>query len=363
MSTTIKTGWLNDKNGDKFAPKTLTSQVQTSDGVLLEDKIQADIQAARVQVDDKLSDTSENPIQNKAVYNVLDTLATEFNEALEAKADDVVATSSEPGLMSAADKKKLDGIATNANNYTLPSAGSSLGGVKSGGDVTISDGVITVKDDSHNHVISNIDGLQDALNAKATKDAASQAAAGLMSASDKTKLDGIPADPARAFYITVTQTGADSYSVDKTGQEILDAYDAGCVLIADYGYEGYHYCMSKYTETQGDGVDVVINSSTIRFFANNAEYNSVITIYIQLGKYGPNDINNIRVEHYKSTMLVDHLGNSSNPHNVTLTQLGVNATADELNYVDGVTSNIQTQLDNVVAQKAQVQIITWGADD
>jgi len=106
-------------------------------------------------------------------------------------AEKTTATSSQDGLMSAADKSKLDGIATNANNYTLPSAGSSLGGVKSGGDVTISDGVITVKDDSHNHVISNIDGLQDALNAKATKDAASQSAAGLMSADDKKKLDGI----------------------------------------------------------------------------------------------------------------------------------------------------------------------------
>lgn len=35
--------------------------------------------------------------------------------------------------------------------YALPEAGESLGGVKSGGDVTISGGVITVNDDSHNH--------------------------------------------------------------------------------------------------------------------------------------------------------------------------------------------------------------------
>jgi hypothetical protein len=42
----------------------------------------------------------------------------------------------------------------------LPSAaGSSLGLVKSGGDVTISSGVITVKDDSHNHTIANVDNL------------------------------------------------------------------------------------------------------------------------------------------------------------------------------------------------------------
>lgn len=66
-----------------------------------------------------------------------------------------------------AEKEKLEGIASGANKYSLPSAGSSLGGVKTGGDVTISSGVITVNDDSHNHVISNVDGLQDALDGKA----------------------------------------------------------------------------------------------------------------------------------------------------------------------------------------------------
>lgn len=74
------------------------------------------------------------------------------------------ATQTSSGLMSSDDKTKLDGIAEGANNYTLPSAGTSLGGVKSGGDVTISSGLITVNDDSHNHIIANVDGLQDILN-------------------------------------------------------------------------------------------------------------------------------------------------------------------------------------------------------
>ena len=43
MSTTINKGWLTDNNGNKFAPKTLLSQVQTSDGKLLEVKIAEDI--------------------------------------------------------------------------------------------------------------------------------------------------------------------------------------------------------------------------------------------------------------------------------------------------------------------------------
>lgn len=49
---------------------------------------------------------------------------------------------------------------------TYGAAGTALGLVKTGGDVTIADGVITVNDDSHNHTIANVDGLQDALDAK-----------------------------------------------------------------------------------------------------------------------------------------------------------------------------------------------------
>lgn len=40
------------------------------------------------------------------------------------------ATTSVAGKMSAADKTKLDGIAASANNYVLPAAGASIGGVK-----------------------------------------------------------------------------------------------------------------------------------------------------------------------------------------------------------------------------------------
>ena len=62
-----------------------------------------------------------------------------------------------------------------------------------------------------------------------------------------------------------------------------------------------------------------------------------------------------------TTALNTHVNNKSNPHGVTLSQLGVTATAaelnimdgvtattTELNYVDGVTSNVQTQLNSKV---------------
>lgn len=56
------------------------------------------------------------------------------------------ATGSSAGLMSADDKTKLDGIAAGANKYVLPVASSSaLGGVKSGGDISVDNsGNVTV---------------------------------------------------------------------------------------------------------------------------------------------------------------------------------------------------------------------------
>lgn len=57
-----------------------------------------------------------------------------------------VATTSANGLMSSADKAKLDGIAAQANKYVLPAAGTSIGGVKQGTaveDATSAEDIIT----------------------------------------------------------------------------------------------------------------------------------------------------------------------------------------------------------------------------
>jgi hypothetical protein len=79
------------------------------------------------------------------------------------------ANSTAAGLMSASDKSKLDGVQAGANSYSLPTATSSvLGGVKvtTGNGLGNSSGTISVS-------------------------AATTSAAGAMSASDKTKLNGI----------------------------------------------------------------------------------------------------------------------------------------------------------------------------
>lgn len=147
-----------------------------------------------------------------------------------------VATTAANGFMSSDDKTKLNGIAANANNYTLPTAGQDkLGGVKTSSSVTnasgytacpIIGGVVYYKDTNTTYTLTSfgitataaelnkldgatvtvqeinyLDGvtsnIQSQLNGKASSShghsAATQSAAGYMSSSDKIKLDGIAA--------------------------------------------------------------------------------------------------------------------------------------------------------------------------
>lgn len=67
--------------------------------------------ATKITVDTSLSSTSTNPVQNKVI-----------NSALSGKAGTSVATTNTNGLMSAADKTKLHGIATGANKTTVDSS-------------------------------------------------------------------------------------------------------------------------------------------------------------------------------------------------------------------------------------------------
>lgn len=110
------------------------------------------------------------------------------------------ATQSANGLMSSTDKTKLDGIATGANKYSLPTASSStLGGVKVGTNLSISSGVLSATDTTYS--------------------AATQSTAGLMSASDKTKLDGIATG---ANKITV-DTALSSSSTNPVQNKVINA--------------------------------------------------------------------------------------------------------------------------------------------
>ena len=124
-----------------------------------------------------------------------------------------VATTSKDGLMSSEDKTKLDGIASGANNYTHPSFTARNAGlykitVNNQGHVTAATAVAK----------SDITALgipaQDT-----TYSAATTSAAGLMSAADKTKLDGIASGANKYTHPSYTQRSSGLYkiTVDSSG--------------------------------------------------------------------------------------------------------------------------------------------------
>lgn len=185
--------------------------------------------ANKTTVDSALSSTSTNPVQNKVINTALaskaDTSAiptktsqltndsgfktTDNNTTYSiSKSGSTItltgsdgsttsvtdadtnttysaATTSANGLMTAAMVTKLNGIAAGANAYTLPTASSStLGGVKTTSTVTSTSGLTACP------IISGVPYYKDT---NTTYSAATTSAAGLMSAADKTKLDGITA--------------------------------------------------------------------------------------------------------------------------------------------------------------------------
>ena len=106
--------YLNKRLDDK-ADNTVVDKDRNKAGLMsASDKIKLDgiaTGANKTTVDTSLSDSSTNPVQNKVIKS-----------ALDGKAGTAVATQSANGLLSSADKKKLDGIATGATKITVDTA-------------------------------------------------------------------------------------------------------------------------------------------------------------------------------------------------------------------------------------------------
>lgn len=195
------------------------------------------------------------------------------------------ATTESSGLMSAADKEKLDGIATGANKYTLPVASSStLGGVKTGANITNSSGTISLTKVNVTNALGYTPPTADTNTWIAFKGASTSAAgtAGYVPA---------PTAGAANRYFrsdgtwTVPPNTNTTYTLTKSGSTIiLEGSDGSSTSVTDANTT---YTLSSFGVT-----------------ATAAELNKLD---------------------------------------------GVTATATEINYLDGVTSAIQTQLNGKAA--------------
>ena len=227
------------------------------------------------------------------------------------------ATSGASGLMSAADKAKLDGIANNANNYTLPTASAStLGGVKIGSNITNSSGTLSLTKTNVTDALGYTPPTQDtntwiAFKGATTTTAGTAGYAPAPSAGNSNRYlrsDGTWAVPPDTNTTYSNMTGATSSSSGTSG--LVPAPAAG----------------KQTSYLRGDGTWAVPESSDTTYTLTKS--GSTITL---------------RGSDGSSTSVTDT--NTT----YTLSSFGITATATELNYVDGVTSKIQTQLNNKAA--------------
>ena len=232
---------------------------------------QAKTSATAAAADRAAAETASQTAVSKAEAAAASAEAA-AKSAIEAKPSDV-ATQSTNGLMSAADKTKLDGIAENANNYTHPSytaRASGLYKVTVDGTGHVSAATAVAKSDITALGIPESD---------TTYSAATTSAEGLMSAADKTKLDGVTAGANKYTHPSYTARARGLYkvTVDSTGHvSAVAAVDKSDITALGVPAQDTTYTHPSYT-ARASGLYKVTVDSTGHVSAATAVTKSDIT--------------------------------------------------------------------------------------
>ena len=232
---------------------------------------QAKTSATAAAADRAAAETASQTAVSKAEAAAASAEAA-AKSAIEAKPSDV-ATQSTNGLMSAADKTKLDGIAENANNYTHPgytARASGLYKVTVDGTGHVSAATAVAKSDITALGIPESD---------TTYSAATTSAEGLMSAADKTKLDGVTAGANKYTHPSYTARASGLYkvTVDSTGHvSAVAAVDKSDITALGVPAQDTTYTHPSYT-ARASGLYKVTVDSTGHVSAATAVTKSDIT--------------------------------------------------------------------------------------
>ena len=232
---------------------------------------QAKTSATAAAADRAAAETASQTAVSKAEAAAASAEAA-AKSAIEAKPS-AVATQSTNGLMSAADKTKLDGIAENANNYTHPGYTAQASGLYK----------VTVDSTGHVSAAAAVDksditalGIPES---DTTYSAATTSAEGLMSAADKTKLDGVTAGANKYTHPSYTARASGLYkvTVDSTGHvSAATAVDKSDITALGVPAQDTTYTHPSYT-ARASGLYKVTVDSTGHVSAATAVTKSDIT--------------------------------------------------------------------------------------
>ena len=233
--------------------------------------VQAKTSATAAAADRAAAETASQTAVSKAEAAAASAEAA-AKSAIEAKPSDV-ATQSTNGLMSAADKTKLDGVTAGANKYTHPSytaRASGLYKVTVDGTGHVSAVAAVAKSDITALGIPESD---------TTYSAATTSAEGLMSAADKTKLDGVTAGANKYTHPSYTARASGLYkvTVDSTGHvSAVAAVDKSDITALGVPAQDTTYTHPSYT-ARASGLYKVTVDSTGHVSAATAVTKSDIT--------------------------------------------------------------------------------------
>ncbi len=217
---------------------------------------QAKTSATAAAADRAAAETASQTAVSKAEAAAASAEAA-AKSAIEAKPS-AVATQSTNGLMSAADKTKLDGIAENANNYTHPGYTAQASGLYK----------VTVDSTGHVSAAAAVDksditalGIPES---DTTYSAATTSAEGLMSAADKTKLDGVTAGANKYTHPSYTARASGLYkvTVDSTGHvSAAAAVDKSDITALGVPAQDTTYTHPSYTARASGLYKVTVDST------------------------------------------------------------------------------------------------------
>ena len=217
---------------------------------------QAKTSATAAAADRAAAETASQTAVSKAEAAAASAEAA-AKSAIEAKPSDV-ATQSTNGLMSAADKTKLDGVTAGANKYTHPSytaRASGLYKVTVDGTGHVSAATAVAKSDITALGIPESD---------TTYSAATTSAEGLMSAADKTKLDGVTAGANKYTHprYTARASGLYKVTVDSTGHvSAATAVDKSDITALGVPAQDTTYTHPSYTARASGLYKVTVDST------------------------------------------------------------------------------------------------------
>lgn len=201
----------------------------------------------------------------------------------------------------------------------------------------------TVADDSHNHVISNVDGLEAALDGKVPTTCTINSKA--LSAN---------------ITLTASDVGAIATSQKGAAGGVAELDSSGKIpttQLPSYVDDVIEATSQSNFPTTGETGKIYVDTTTNKTYRWSGSAYIEISASLALGTTSSTayrgDYGNTAYTHSQKT--------SGNPHKVSLSDFDVTATATELNYVDGVTSNIQTQLNDKAPKSHASTATTYGA--